>query len=169
MEMALTDLVPTDLVPWGRGSSVPARRFDDSDMFVAPSREMNRVLDTFTRGLGTSFPTRFGPSGAWPHVAVNESETAVTVKAGLPGIDEKEVEVSLHDGVLTLKGEKKSETSGAVYTERWHGQFQRSVQVGPDIDPEQVSASFKNGMLTVTMAKRPEMQRSVRRIPISAS
>ena len=161
----------TDLIPWGRGGSVPAQRFaDESDPFLALWREMNRTLDNFMRGFGSSpSPTRFGTFGAWPHVEVNESDKDVTVRAELPGMDEKDVEVSLHDGVLTLKGEKKSETNGAVYTERWHGQFQRSLQVGPDIDPEQVSASFKNGVLTVILAKRPEAQRPVKRIPISAA
>jgi HSP20 family protein len=160
----------TDLIPWGRGSSVPAPRLaDDGDPFVTLSREMNRVFDNFMRGFGGAFPARYGLPGAWPHVEVSESDKDVTVKAELPGMEQKDIEVSLHDGVLTLRGEKKSETNGAVYTERWHGQFERALQVGPDIDPDSVSASFKNGVLTVTLAKRPEAQRSVKRIPISGS
>jgi len=91
------------------------------------------------------------------------------VVAELPGMDEKDLDVSLHDGMLTLKGEKKSESNTAVYSERWHGQFQRSLPIGPDVDPDKVSASFKNGVLTVTLAKRPEAQRQVKRIPIGAS
>jgi HSP20 family protein len=81
-------------------------------------------------------------------------------------MDEKDVEVSLADGVLILKGDKKSESNGALYTERWHGQFQRSLPLGADVDPERVSADFKNGVLTVTLAKRPEAQSQVKRIPI---
>jgi HSP20 family protein len=54
-----------------------------------------------------------------------------------------------------------------VYSERWHGQFQRSLQLGPDVDPDKVAASFRNGVLTVTVAKRPEAQRQVKRVPIN--
>ena len=89
------------------------------------------------------------------------------VVAELPGLDEKDLEVTLHDGVLTLSGEKQGESSGAVYRERWHGRFQRALQLGPDVDPDKVAASFRNGVLTVTVAKRPEAQRQVKRIPIS--
>jgi HSP20 family protein len=69
---------------------------------------------------------------------------------------------------LTLKGEKKSETNGSTYSERWHGQFARSLQLGPDVDPDRVTAAFKNGVLTITAAKRPEAERRVKRIAINA-
>ena len=97
---------------------------------------------------------------------VSETEQEVKVVAELPGLEEKDLEVTLHDGVLTLGGEKKGEGSGAVYSERWHGRFQRSLQLGPDVDPDKVAASFRNGVLTVTVARRPEAQRQVKRIPI---
>jgi HSP20 family protein len=160
----------TDLIPWGRNRSLTAPRFgDESDPFLALSRDMNRILDDFTRGFGISPPTRFGTAGTWPHVEVRETDKDVAVVAELPGMDEKDLDVSLHDGMLTLKGEKQSESNTAVYTERWHGQFQRSLPIGPDVDPDKVSASFKNGVLTVTLAKRPEAQQQVKRIPIGAS
>lgn len=69
--------------------------------------------------------------------------------------------------MLTLRGEKKAESDGAVYSERSHGQFQRAVRLGPDVDPDKVSASFRNGVLTITVPKRPEAQRQVRRITIN--
>jgi HSP20 family protein len=90
------------------------------------------------------------------------------VVAELPGMEEKDVELTLRDGVLTLKGEKQAETNGSVYSERWHGSFQRSIDLGPDVDPDKVRASFKNGVLTVTLGKRPEAQAQVKRIPIKA-
>jgi HSP20 family protein len=147
-----------------------ATRFGDSgDPFMSLHRDMNRVLDEFARGFGVVAPNGGGWSGAWPHVEVNESDNEVNVVAELPGMMPKEVDVSLHDGVLTLKGEKKSESKNAVYTERWHGQFQRSLPLDPDIDPDKVDASFKNGVLTITLAKRPAVERQVRRIPITGS
>ena len=96
-----------------------------------------------------------------------ETEKEVKVAAELPGMEQNDIDLSLHDGMLNLKGEKKSESNGAHYSERWHGKFQRSLQVGPDLGPERVGASFRNGVLTLTLDKRPEAQRQVKRIPIS--
>jgi len=84
-------------------------------------------------------------------------------------MEEKDIDLNFHDGMLTLKGEKKHETNDAVYSERWHGQFQRSFHLGPDVDPEKIHAEFKNGVLTITAGKRPEAQRQVKRIAINAS
>jgi HSP20 family protein len=87
--------------------------------------------------------------------------------AEVPGLHEKDIDLSLHDGVLTLKGEKTSETKGPIYSECWQGQFQRSLRLGPDVDPEKVSASFRNGVLTVRLGKRAEAQNPVKRIAIN--
>jgi HSP20 family protein len=100
-------------------------------------------------------------------VEVSDAGSEMKVVAELPGLEQNDVELSLDDGVLTIKGEKKSETNGALYSERWHGQFQRSLQLGPDVDPDKVNATFKNGVLTITLAKRPETQRQVKRIQIA--
>jgi HSP20 family protein len=160
----------TDLVPWGRNRSTAPQRFSEgSDPFLSLHREMNRMFDEFARGFGNGLPTRFGLPGNWPHMEVSETDREVKVIAELPGLEQQDVDVSLHDGVLTLKGEKKSETDGALYSERWFGEFQRSLQIGPDVDPDRVNATFKNGVLTVTLAKRPEAQSRVKRIPISTS
>jgi HSP20 family protein len=160
----------TNLIPWGRDRSVTAPRFsEESDPFVALHRDVNRILDDFTRGFGVPTPARFGLAGSWPHVEVSETEKEVKVVADLPGMEQNDIKPWLQDGVLTLTGEKKSESDGALYSERWHGQFQRSLQLGPDVDPDQVSASFKNGVLTVILAKRPEAQSQAKRIPISNS
>ena len=162
-------MMMSDLIPWGRNRIAPAPRgTDDTNPFLALQREMNRVFDGFFRGSGAA-ASALAPLGwpaAWPHVEVSETEQEVKVVAELPGLEEKDLEVTLHDGVLTLGGEKKGEGSGAVYSERWHGRFQRSLRLGPDVDPDRVAASFRNGVLTVTVARRPEAQRQVKRIPI---
>jgi HSP20 family protein len=158
----------TDLVPWGRQrSTAPARFSDEGDTLFALHREMTRIFDDFARGFGMGLPARFGAAGVWPHVEVNETDKAVTVVAELPGLDQKDVDLSLADGVLTLKGKKERESNGALYSERWHGEFQRSLSVGADVDPDKVTAAFKNGVLTVTLGKRPEAQSQVKRIAIS--
>jgi HSP20 family protein len=154
---------------WGRGRTGPESRFaEEGNPLLALYREVNRTFDEFLRGIDLPMFGR-GGAGAWPHVDVSETETEVRVVAELPGMDEKDVEVTLHDGVLTLAGEKKAESEGAVRRERWFGAFRRAIQIGPDIDPERVGASFKNGVLTVTLGKREKPPSPVKRIPISGS
>ena len=158
-----------DLIPWGRNRNalVPSQS-EETSPFLALHREMNRLFDDFFRGFDLPLASRLGLSSGWPHVEVSEAEKEIKVVAELPGMEEKDVELSLRDGVLTLKGEKQAETNGSVYSERWHGSFQRSIDLGPDVDPDKVTASFKNGVLTVTLGKRPEAQSQVKRIPIKA-
>lgn len=155
------------LIPWSRNRNTPAVRYgEEPSPLLALHREMNRLFDDFFRGFDLPLSLRFGWSAGWPNVEVSESEKDIKVVAELPGLTEKDVDVTLHDGVLTLKGEKKQESDGAIYSERWHGSFERSIQLGPDIDPDQVTASFKNGVLTVTLTKRPEAESRIKRIPV---
>jgi HSP20 family protein len=158
------------LIPWGRGQDVPMPRFDEPSSFLALHHQMNRLVDDFFRDFDLPATGRSGWQGSWPNVEINETDKEYKLVAELPGIDDKDVEVTLHEGVLTLKGEKKSEASsegrGGRYSERWFGKFERSFNLGSDIDPDKVSAAFKKGVLTVTVSKRPSAQSSARRIPV---
>ena len=162
----------TDLIPWTRNQNVPAPR--QTDPFVALRREMDRMFDNFFRGFDVPMTTPNGWSangwsvGTWPHVEISETDNELKIVAELPGMEQKDIELTVNEGLLTLKGEKKTETNGAVYSERWHGQFERRVQLGPDVDPEKINAEFKNGVLTVSVGKRPEAQRQVKRIAINS-
>ena len=77
------------------------------------------------------------------------------------------MEVTFSDGVVTLKGEKRMEEETTLYSERWSGAFERQIVLGKDVDPENVKATFKNGVLTVILAKKPEARRQVKRIEIN--
>jgi HSP20 family protein len=132
--------------------------------FLALHRQMNRVFDDFWRDFDA--PLARGGWTTWPHVDVSETEKEVTVTAELPGLTEKDVDLSLKDGMLTLKGEKKIETKDKVYSEIWRGSFERTLDVG-EVDPDRVHASFKDGVLTVALEKRPEAQNGVKRIAIT--
>jgi HSP20 family protein len=159
----------TDLIPWNRTRNMPVPRQAEEHPFLALHREMNRMFDNFFRGF--DWPTSNTPGwsvGSWPHIEISETGNEVKLLAELPGMEQNDIELTLNEGMLTLKGEKKSESGGAVYSERWHGQFERTVQLGPDVDPEKIKAEFKNGVLTVTIGKRPEAQRQVKRIAINA-
>lgn len=159
-----------DLVPWGRGRNVSARGEDNP--FMTLHREMNRLFDDAFRDFGLS---PFGSTsmldrmtGSWPSVELSETEKEIKVTAELPGLDEKDVQVELANGVLAISGEKKTETEDKdrLFSERYYGRFERRIPV-EDVDQDKVSASFKNGVLTVTMPKSPQAQSRVKRIAIN--
>ena len=104
---------------------------------------------------------------------MRETETELVVEAELPGMDEKDVSVTLNNGVLTLKGEKKAEREEKKddyrLTERSYGSFQRSFQVADTIDADKVNAVFEKGVLKVTLPKRAEAVKAEKRIPIGKS
>jgi HSP20 family protein len=158
----------SDLIPWTRPRAVTQGFAEERDPFFALQRSMNRLLDDFTRGF-PGFPATNSWGANFPHVELSETGTEVKVVAELPGLDQKDVDVSLNDGILTIKGEKARETENPAYTERWHGSFSRAFQVGAGVDPEKVAATFKNGVLTITLGKRAEAQAQVKRIPIATA
>jgi HSP20 family protein len=161
-----------DLIPWNdRGRDVSVRRGEDFHPFVSLHREMNRLFDEAFRGFDV--PTfgsdrLFGGSGRWPTVELSENDKEIKVTAELPGLEEKDVEVELADGVLAIKGEKKTETEDKdrLFSERYYGRFERRVPI-EDVEHEKAKASFKNGVLTVTLPKSAKAQQNVKRIAIN--
>lgn len=97
-----------DLIPWNRGRGVTVRRSEDANPFLTLHREMNRVFDDVFRGFDLA-PFGFDHTFAWPNVEVSETDKELKVTADLPGLEEKDVEVELANGILTIKGEKKTE------------------------------------------------------------
>jgi HSP20 family protein len=106
---------------------------------------------------------------SWPSVEVNETDKEVKVVAELPGLEEKDVAVELANGVLTISGEKKSETEDKErrFSERFYGRFERHIPID-DVDQDKVAASFNKGVLTVTLPKSPTAQQKEKRIPVNA-
>jgi len=160
-----------DLVPWNRGRDLTVRRGEEPNPFLSLHREMNRLFDEAFRGFDLApFGTDrfFDRTMGWPNIEVSETDNNVKVTAELPGLEEKDVQVELANGVLAIKGEKKTETedNDRLFSERYYGRFERRIPV-EDVDEEKVSASFKNGVLTVTMAKAPQAQSKVKRIAIN--
>ena len=162
----------TDLIPWNnRSRSVTARR-EEANPFLTLHREMNRLFDDVFRGFDASpFGSErsfFDRAGGWPSIEVSETEKEVKVAAELPGLDEKDVEVELANGVLTIRGEKKTETESKdrLFSERYYGQFERRIPVD-DVEQDKVAASFTSGVLTVTLPKSQSAQQKVKRIVIN--
>ena len=161
-----------DLIPWNnRGRDVSVRRGEEVNPFLALHREVNRLFDDVFRGFDvTPFGSDrfFDRAMGWPNIEVSETDKEVKVIAELPGLEEKDVEVELANGVLAIRGEKKTETEDKdrLFSERYYGRFERRIPVD-EVDQDKVGASFKNGVLTVTLPKSPAAQQKVKRIAIN--
>jgi HSP20 family protein len=107
-----------------------------------------------------------------PAVDVVEKEKEYQLLAELPGLDEKDVEVSVADDILTIKGEKKEEkeekAKNYYVSERRYGTFQRSFQLPAGVDAEKIEANFQKGVLTVTLPKAPEALKKEKKIAIKS-
>jgi len=160
-----------DLVPWRRSdesgalaSQQPSQQ-DSLSPFLSLHREMNRLFDDAFRGFD------FGRRSSWPSMDVEETDREYRVTVEAPGVDEKDLEVVMADGVLTVRGEKRDERSenahGRAFSERYFGRFERRVMLDRDIDPDKIRADFRNGVLTVTAPKSVQAVERTKRIPIN--
>jgi HSP20 family protein len=153
----------------GRGELSPSR--DLWEPFGSLRRDMERVFEDFSREFGWAPPAVTG-MGMAPRLDVSETETEVRVEAELPGVDEKDIEVTLSNGRLLITGEKKQEKEEKKkdyhLVERSYGSFARSIGLPFAADPEQVKASFAKGVLTVTVPKPPEVKAKEKKIAVSA-
>lgn len=143
-------------------------RWDPFDELATIRDAMNRVFDeTFARrGVG-----RFdGGRGWYPSVDMYETENDLVVRADLPGVDQKDVEVTVTDNALTIKGEskyeKEIEDKNVYRRERSFGRFARTLPITAKVKPEQARATFKNGVLEVTIPKAEEAKGKVYRLDI---
>ena len=162
--MALPSILPF------RRSSEPAPAHNDP--FFTLRREMDRLFDEAFRGFGFGTSLASIENAIWsPSVDMRETENGVEVTAELPGVDEKDIELTVADGVLTLRGEKKVDRSdkgqGWHVVERSHGTFVRSVALPVEVDESKAKAEFKNGVLHISLPAAPEAERKVHRIKVN--
>ena len=163
------------LVPWNWGrKNVPIRRDEDHSVYSL-QQTMNRAFENFFEGFSLSpFGSLEDRMGSFaPRVDISESDKEFQVTAELPGMNEKDLDVSLANNVLTLKGEKKEEKEDKrkdyCRMERSYGMFSRTIPLPEGVDLEKVEASFRKGVLTVTLPKTVEAQKERKRIPITAA
>lgn len=135
--------------------------------------EVERVFDRFGGGLALSPRDLWGRSenGMMPALDIAETDTAVDISAEIPGVKEEDLDVSITDGVLTLKGEKSSDheekEENYHLVERRYGSFRRSVSLGFTPEDDKVKASFKDGVLKLHIQKPEGATSKTRRIKIS--
>ncbi|NNM71497.1 Hsp20/alpha crystallin family protein [Enterovirga aerilata] len=163
-----------DLMPWGRTRSpLPSERAGGGELtpFFALHREVNRLFDDVFKGFDGSIPSVFGRGASWPSLEVTANDNEVRVSAELPGLEEKDVEVTVDGDVLTIRGEKRSETEDKDkhFSERYYGRFERSLSLPFEVDESRAQAGFRNGVLSITLPKSAKAEERAKRIPIGGA
>ncbi|HUB43958.1 MAG TPA: Hsp20/alpha crystallin family protein [Acetobacteraceae bacterium] len=161
--------------PFGNRSLM--RRPEETDPFVVFRREMGRLFDdvlggSLIPGLPMPAPARLLAMPLTPRMEVSETDKEFRVIAELPGIDAQNVEISLEDDLLSIRAEKSAQQQDGNdrdyhVNERSYGTFSRYLRLPFVAAPNQVQASFKDGVLTITIAKPEEIQRKVHRIDVA--
>jgi HSP20 family protein len=163
------------LIPWREKSQVPATRDETYDPFVTFRREVDRMFDDFVNGFGMRplRPWTGGLQSVTPMIDVADTDKELVVTAELPGLDEKDFDVTLSGDILNIKGEKKAEreekNGDAYYMERRFGSFSRSVRLPFEVKDEKVDAKYDKGVLTIRVPKPADAQRAVRHIEVKAA
>jgi len=164
--MRIKSLLPTIARPAGRDNNHP---------FYSLQHQMNSLFDDFFSGFDTA-PRAFGTGGFgafMPSIDVKESDKDFTIRAELSGVDEKDVEVTVTPDAVTIKGEKKEEKEDKgknyYYMERSYGSFNRVIPLAVATDANKAEASFKNGVLNITIPKSVSAKAKGTKVPIKAA
>ena len=157
-----------------RRSTRLARAGMDTDPFTSFRREIDRLFEDFTRGWAV--PATFGTSEVLsPKVNIAETDKGLEVTADLPGIDQKDIEISLSDDVLTLKAEHKAEKEENDEKKHYHlversfGKFVRSFELPFEADTDKIEASFDKGVLKISEPRSAAPEKQVKKIVIKSS
>jgi HSP20 family protein len=159
-----------DLIPFGRQQGTAPSLWRETEFGPLGSfrREIDRLFNDLTT---TPAFSRFGEFGGltanWPNLDVKEGDSEVIVTAELPGMTDKDVELLLDNGMLTIRGEKKSEKEERGYSERFYGRFERQIPLPSGIDEQHCKADFRDGLLTIHLPKTREAAESKKKIPIN--
>ena len=150
--------------------SVPAKR-EEYNPFALLRNEMNALFDNFYRSFEIEpFTGRFASFS--PSVDIKESDKDIKVLAELPGMDDKDIDVSLSRDSLTIRGEKKEEKEdkGKNYyrMERSYGSFARTIPLPVEVDTDKAKAEFKKGVLTVTLPKTAKAIKETKKVSVKA-
>ncbi len=154
------------LAPWWSSRDLP---------FASLQKEIDRVFDSYTRGMSDFAAPGWKAEAFAPRVDLVEEKEELKVTAELPGMDAKDVECTLDEDVLTIRGEKKSERTeedkekGHYLEERSYGSFCRAIPLPYAVDADKIQAAYSNGVLTVRLPKAPEAKSNGKRIAINSS
>lgn len=163
------------LIPWRGKSQIPVVQEDYVDPFTVLRSEFDQTFREISNAFanGDLWPAGAGWSRLAPALDVRETDDEVVVRAELPGLDEKDFEVTLAGDILTIRGEKKAEreakNGGAHYVERRFGAFSRAIRLPFEAGDEAVDARYEKGVLTVRVPKPAQVRSAVRHIEVKSS
>ena len=143
-----------------------------SDPFLSLNREMNRLFDDMVRGFGLRGPGEGMTGTPMLTMDVSETDQCYKIRADVPGASENDIDVAVHENVLTIQYERRQERTEERESyhlmERQHGSVRRSLRLPSDIEPDQIKARFENGVLELTLPKSADAKRS-RKIAIESA
>lgn len=157
----------SNLIPFGK-KSVPVKR-EEENPFALLRREMDSLFDNFFRGFDMEpFEGRLGAFS--PRIDVTENDKEIKISAELPGMDEKDIDVSLQNDLLTIRGEKKEEKEEKkkdYYSmERSYGSFCRTIPLPIEVETDKIDAKFKKGVLSITLPKTAKALAETKKIAV---
>lgn len=165
-----------DLIPWGRHrDNTPEREKGQShNPLVSLQRDMNHVFEDFWRKVENGWNGNDNLVGMFgPSTDMTETDKSVDVSIELPGMTQDDIDISMSANAMTIRGEKKieheEERKGIYMSERQYGSFYRTVPLPAGVDPDAAEATFKNGVLTVSLPKTKEALAQIKRIPVKAA
>jgi len=167
------------MTPWTAKKNMPVRREEEHPVYSL-QREMNKVFDDFFRtptweGFG-EFPAPanerfFGD--VTPRMDMSETDKELLFKVELPGMTEKDVEISINNDMLTISGVKnqeKEETEKGWYRmERQYGSFSRTIPLPYEVENDKAEAVYKNGVLSIKLPKSKVQQKATKTIPVKSA
>lgn len=163
------------LIPWNWRKGDELLRRDSGNPFTELQNEMNQLFENFSQTMNSLSPMKWNlpeVSATYPKMDVSESDKEFKITAELPGMEEKDIDVSISNEVLTLKGEKKAEKEekkpNYFRMERSYGTFQRSIPLPAEVDRDKVQASFKKGVLSIVLPKSEKAVKESKRIEIQS-
>ncbi len=161
--MKIKDIVPTKI----RSS---LKRREEENPFLTLRQEMNRLFDNFFDDFSIR-PFKTPWERTYPQVNIKENDKQIEISAELPGMDQKDVDISLYNNILTIQGEKRQEQEdkeGDYYhMECSYGSFHRDIPLPSEVDASKVKADFKKGVLKIFLPKKEEAERQAKKIEIS--
>jgi HSP20 family protein len=166
-----------NLTPW-TAKRLPMRREEEHPAYSL-QREMNRIFDDFFRapswerfGEFPSFPSEQSFGDVTPHIDMSETDKELLVKVELPGMTEKDIDISIARDLLTISGEKKQEKEqtekGWYRMERHYGSFSRSIPLPYEIESDKAEAIYKNGVLSIKLPKSVMQQKAAKSITVKS-
>ncbi len=159
----------TQLIPWRRNGSSQMTPFslETREPLLSLHREVDRLFDDLWNGFGTL--TKSYSAMQWPAIELESTDEEIVLKAELPGMDEKNVDVEFIGQEVVIRGERREEKSaqGRRASEMFYGKFERRIPLDVEIEPDKAKATFHNGVLTVSLPKAPQARTRAVKIKVS--